>query len=143
MFMGVTAEGINREVATMIEGTLYCRREGVLGLATVQFALWHMAMVLAGRIRDNKQKPRGSVLCRGILPSLEYLFHHEFDNIKDNDSKTAEAEAAVPPTDVNKSEWGPGGVVEYWCSECSYEIGNAYRFKEGRPVCMLCADLWQ
>jgi hypothetical protein len=124
MFLGVTAEGINRAVATMIEGTLYCRREGVLGLATVQFALWRMAMVLAGRIRDNKQKPRNSVLCRGILASLEYLFHREFDNIKENDSKTAEA--TVPPTDVNKSELGPGGVVKCWCSECSYEIGNAY-----------------
>lgn len=74
--MGADAEGMNREVSSILECASLCRRNISKALATPECALLNVASYLTqalGKADDEAHLE----LCRGILPSYDYLVHRE------------------------------------------------------------------
>jgi hypothetical protein len=144
MFAGVTAEGINREVASMLEAALVCRRHKVRALATIEFALWNLALQLKAMIEDEEASldelsEREGNLCRGILPSLRYMVKREFgeppqERITDQQRRMEQVPVDLKVGDDENSK-------DYYCHLCRFELANMYHRCRGgiNPlVCALC-----
>jgi hypothetical protein len=92
MFKGVTSEGINREVASILECARLNQKHSVQSLAIPETALISLAKEHAVRLQiQNRGKASGFVpdsktILRGILPSLQFVVHRHI--MTENASKS-------------------------------------------------------
>lgn len=82
MFKGVTSEGINREVSSILECARLNQMQNVQSLAIPETSLLFLARDQLGllRIKGNEKncggfQPDSMSILRGILPSLQYVVH--------------------------------------------------------------------
>jgi hypothetical protein len=157
MFMGVDAEGINREVSATLESAKLCRlHESSKSFAIPEAALFKMASLLL-HDEDNETTTMlvargphlgvGDVTChlqrqdiaRGILPSLRYLVKKELLAGSWGMDRT-EYENGVEITEAKRrpdshldsmyTQIEPYGS-DFFCKICYQEISNTYFHCEG------------
>jgi hypothetical protein len=81
MFKGVTSEGINREVSSILECARLNQKHKVQSLAIPETALLflardHLALLKTeGNMLSDGLEPDSTSVLRGILPSLQYIIH--------------------------------------------------------------------
>ena len=81
MFKGVTSDGINREVSSILECARLNQKQSVQSLAIPETSLLFLARDHLGLIQVSKDKSEGRMdsesmrIMRGILPSLQYVVH--------------------------------------------------------------------
>jgi hypothetical protein len=146
MFMGSTPEAINRELSTMVEAALVCRRRNARALGTTEFALWNLGMELKRMILDEEEdgvplSDQDYRLCRGILPSLRGIVRREFGPIPACIISHNQAREGAATVDVNMDDLLDEG--EYNCQICNFELANTYvRSLRGtsQRLCVLCHD---
>lgn len=144
--MGSTPEAINRELATMMEAALVCRKRNARALGTTEFALWNLGMELKRSILDEEENgvplsDRDYRLCRGILPSLRSIVRREFGPTPKSIVSHNQAREGAASVDINMDD----SLVEgdYNCQICNFELANTYiRCLRGtsQRLCVLCQD---
>ncbi|KAG7346143.1 hypothetical protein IV203_005211 [Nitzschia inconspicua] len=154
MNRGVTPAGINREMCTVLEGTILNKKNMVTSLAIPELSLLQMATFLIGQTRRNcgsflstlgknghqhlLYKPQAQTICQGILPGLQYLVNDHSNALADgpNDS-SAKGErlsiAKVPDTQENPAlcPLDPFGNTDFDCKLCRRELSNVYFHCDG------------
>ena len=156
MYRGVTAEGINREVCTVLEGSTLNRRNGVTSLAIPELSLLQMAKSIPARSLTTKygasfldaleKKKRNKScyestkeeICRGIYPSLCIVVgqHIHALNVKGSQSTEKGARltiAKIPDTQENPQlcPLDPYGDSDFECKLCRKELSNVYFHCDG------------
>ena len=160
MFKGVTSEGINREVSSILECARLNRRHSLQSLAIPETALLFLAKenttkyLLTAEIGaasslialaqqspecDNGFVPDAKTVLRGILPSLQYITHrHAFatktSGLLEKRSNCAEriSISLKPNTWENPDLFAldPYGN-DFFCKLCFEELSNAYMHCDG------------
>lgn len=152
--MGVTAEGINREVATILECASLCRPTTCNPLAIPETALYNLASMIPPRHKALCSLPSANGLCtpsmkemiKGALPSIRHLVHRDSKPDpnreggekkkgtkpkktpkKKGKAKETEVGAILPDTfaDPEKRTIDPYGN-DYYCTICNQELSNNY-----------------
>lgn len=144
--MGSTPEAINRELSTMIEAALVCRKRNARALGTTEFALWNLGMELKRMILDEEENgapfsDRDYRLCRGILPSLRSVVRREFGPTPACVITHNQAREGAASVDVNMDDSPDEG--DYNCQICNFELANTYvrRLRgNSQRLCVLCQD---
>lgn len=156
MFRGYDAEGINRELSSIVECAALCRKNKKRPLATPEAALLSIASRLSLTQPESTtflstipNVPRRLItseedICRGILPSLRHIV--ERDMLAYESSKTqadagldcamseGEADKSAIIADMNKNPLecseDPRGN-DYYCKLCHAELPNVYYHCDG------------
>lgn len=155
MYCGLTANGINREVLTVLEAAILNRKRARVSLAIPELSLLRMAQFYAppetdfglaslipgGGIVGDDERDRQIEVCRGILPGLRYVVrcHKEAMNMASEEAReTTEAAKRISfcklaNTDEAPSEsaMDPYGNGDFMCKLCSKELSNAYFHCDG------------
>ena len=151
MFLGISAEGINREIASTIECANLCRYSTGQTLAIPETAVYKLATLIPAQ---NEQSLRGGSLlgsteeaaaekpipswesiAAGILPSLRYLVSRELS--RDSQSKMGLIKEGSEPTpDSHVDERVDFAVnaylkTDFYCQICDAELSNSYYRCEG------------
>ena len=149
MFLGVDAQGINREVSTIIENADRIRNRKTKTLAIVETCVYSMAET-ASRRSLSEQVPSGPEVAKGILPSLEVLVQRNTGPVELVTTATLNPElrsermeellfgvacvevGTVPDADTNPATRAtePYGN-DYTCKICDKELPNLYFHCEG------------
>ena len=133
MFLGLSATGINREVAFTIESANQCARKTVRCLAIPRAAVMKMADQIAelgdddgekGREEDFEYQPSSRTIARGILPSLRHIVRQELGEIMDEGTKDVEPDCEIN-TLGTEGAIDPNGS-DYFCILCHAELCNLY-----------------
>lgn len=157
MYRGVTQEGINREVSTVLEASTLTRRNGVTSLAISELSLLQMAKAIPARspapesgisflgALEKKEEKNASVydsakeeICRGIYPALCVVVgqHVRALNVKESKS-TGKGKrlsiAKIPDTQENPQTCplDPYGNSDFQCKLCRKELSNVYFHCDG------------
>lgn len=93
MFHGIDGDGINREISSIIESGIRCRQIPQKSLATPGMALLCFSKMIAAT-NDTVGESMLEV-CRGILPTFEYLVGQELSASKEG-RKYAKRHAPPP-----------------------------------------------
>jgi hypothetical protein len=147
MFMGITAEGINRESAASLESNALCRDSGFKALAIPETCILKIASYLPKSAKPQKRKPdafsngngtrdiecRPSVvdIARGILSSLRHIVQ------KERNAPTALTVSSHKPEEesnraFHERDRAPDGIhvrfgTDYYlCMLCDVELSNMY-----------------
>jgi hypothetical protein len=147
-FSGITAEGINRELATTLESAAFCRKyASCKSLAIPETAVLKIADTLPPDLnRHSPEQPVSLGSCteyalaswevaRGILPSLRYIVHRDCNShtarAKEIESNVMEFDD-LPDTHPKKlhNTIDPFGN-DYFCKICSHELANTYFHCDG------------
>ncbi|KAL3799181.1 hypothetical protein ACHAW5_005458 [Stephanodiscus triporus] len=156
MFKGVTSEGINREVSSILECSRLNRQHYLQSLAIPETALLFLAkeniaknpiesMANAGSspFLRGKFAPDSKTVLRGILPSLEYvvtrhssavafskLWEERTKNVKDSWCVLIDSK---PNTWQNPDKFplDPYGAGDFFCKICAEELSNVYMHCDG------------
>ena len=156
MYRGVTSEGINREVCTVLEASALNRRNEVTSLAIPELSLLQMAKSIPARVLTpkkgisflgalEKEKNRTSVydstkaeICKGIYPALCVVVgqHVRALNVKESKSRQKGERlsiAKIPDTQENPQACplDPYGNSDFQCKLCSKELSNVYFHCDG------------
>ena len=138
-FIGITAEGINRELATTLESAALCRNYSTCkSLAIPETSILRMADNAPDVLRNDMHLQAthfGShrteyvlswwEIIRGILPSLRYIVYRDNVEFASRSQKIRPSES--PDTDPKEEQNGidPYGN-DYFCNICSHELANTY-----------------
>ena len=139
-FVGITAEGINRELATTLESAALCRKYSTCkSLAIPETSILRLAdnvPIDLNRSMSLQYTHFGShrsecilswwEIVRGILPSLRYIVNR--DNVDFGGGRSRKIKVSeCPDTHLNEAQSGidPYGN-DYFCSICSHELANTY-----------------
>lgn len=140
MFLGLSATGINREVAFTVESANQCAQNKVRCVAIPRAAVMKMADQIAesgvlddegekDREDDFEYKPSSRTIARGILPTLRHILREEQGGVMDDVTKDVE-----PDCDINtlgtKGAIDPNGS-DFFCIICHAELCNLYYRCEG------------
>lgn len=156
MNLGVTSAGINREVCTVLEGTILNKRNGVTSLAIPELSLLQMATFVPGKYVTDKHEnsflcglgkksrrpriyePPKEVVCEGILPSLHYVADQHIAALGCGaNPSTAKGErvriAEKPDAQENPAlcPLDPYGNTDFDCKICRMELSNVYYHCDG------------
>lgn len=159
MFKGVTSEGINREVSSILECSRLNRQHELQSLAIPETALLFLAKEnIAKYLIESKTStthansspfvrdkfiPDSKTVIRGILPSLEYVVTRhrsavEFSEHWEQKTKNVKDSWCVlidskPNTwqDPLKFPLDPYGAGDFYCKICSEELSNVYMHCDG------------
>ena len=136
-FIGITAEGINRELATTLESAALCRKYSTCkSLAIPETAILRMAdsvPIHFDRSKSLQLTHFGSnrteyvlswwEIVRGILPSLRYVINR--DTVASSDTRSKKIIVnEFPDTHVDEAIDPYGN--DYFCNICSHELANTY-----------------
>lgn len=137
--MGVTADGINRELASTLECASFCRpHESCKSLAIPETAILKLATRLPSSIDDDSRRDpvfdelpgayteyRPSLLevARGILPSLRHVVTRDCAGGAQPDEENADPLPDTHPDSGNAID--PFGS-DYFCIICFHELANTY-----------------
>ena len=140
MFQGLSATGINREVAFTVESANQCVKQKVRCVAIPRAAVMKMADQIAelavlddegekDREEDSECNPSSRTIARGILPTLRHIVREEQGNIMDEATKDVEP-------DCNINTLGTKGAIDpngsnFICMICEAELYNLYCRCEG------------
>jgi hypothetical protein len=140
MFIGSDANGINRQVASIVECAGFCRIEGRTArtLAIPEVCILKIAAVVAGLSAEQSSRivadwddvcgrPSWKETAAGILPSLRYI-------VERDTSVVAGMTVGEPETHVSDWAMDPCGN-EYFCMICDQELSNTFFRCDG------CANL--
>jgi hypothetical protein len=167
MFMGVTAEGMNREVASTLECTLLCRENRCKSLAIPETAILKLASLIPPEIdpqhspeeyihektafMDDEFRPSWKDIARGILPSLKHVVNKELNtaNSKSTRNFRSNRKEIHPDStfDSSRAPIDPFGN-DYFCKLCDHELSNTYYHCDGCEtllskdfnICSLCFE---
>ena len=157
MYRGVTPEGINREVSTVLEASTLTRRNGVTSLAIPELSLLQMAKAIPARSPASErgisflgalEKRKGKSasiydsakeeICRGIYPALCVVVgqHVRALNVKESNSTQKGKRlsiAKIPDTQENPQTCplDPYGNSDFQCKLCRKELSNVYFHCDG------------
>ena len=142
--MGISAEGIQREMSATLDSAALCRANGAKPLAIPNTAILKLAVLLTGKSKfpnvTGQLYPSRQAILGGILPSLRDVITRE-TRCKEKDA----IETTV--TDFsNDPDQGDGN--DYYCKLCSAELANEYfqchgcliRLNEEFNICFDCDD---
>lgn len=156
MFKGVTSEGINREVSSILECARLNQKQHVQSLAVPETSLLFLARDQLGLLKikhDGHQSAPMSIL-RGILPSLQYVVHRHL--MTDEASRSWESECKhmkvsidpKPNTAQNPGESSLSITISIVLA-ANLLICYSYRFADlfsldpygsGDFICKFCSD---
>ena len=156
MYRGVTPEGINREVSTVLEASALNRKNGVTSLAIPELSLLQMAKCVPakaltstkgisflGALEKMKKKPSvydstKQEICKGIYPALCIVVgqHVRAVNVKESTSMERGERlsiAKIPDTQENPQicPLDPYGNSDFQCKVCRKELSNIYFHCDG------------
>jgi len=156
MYRGVTPEGINREVSTVLEASALNRKNGVTSLAIPELSLLQMAKCVPakaltstkgisflGALEKKKKKPSvydstKQEICKGIYPALCIVVgqHVRAVNVKESTSMERGERlsiAKIPDTQENPQicPLDPYGNSDFQCKVCRKELSNIYFHCDG------------
>jgi hypothetical protein len=149
MFLGTYSQGINREVATILESAGRIRtRKGAKTLAIVEASVFAMAEDVGRDSPIENEEPSQEIIARGLLPSLEVLVKRATGPIQLVNATTlcqelqSNQNAAllygvelvatnrIPDADQYPCATDPYGN-DYVCKLCDKELSNQYFHCEG------------
>ena len=86
MFKGVTSDGINREVSSILECARLNQNKKILSLAIPERGLITLAHHHMGMLEkpDSHMSTRSKAVIKGILPSLQFVIER---NLKEEEAK--------------------------------------------------------
>jgi len=161
MYRGSSAEGINREISSVLEAIVLNRRNGRVSLAIPEFSLFQMAKLLnpgqtsiGSKLKNliafgkgNTQSsnspslPDSNTICRGILPSLKHVIKQQLETLRNASTSASRSDARGkrvtlarrPNTqeDPAKFPLDPYGCDGFACKLCSRELSNVYFHCDG------------
>ena len=150
MFSGVTAEGISREVSSMIACASLNRKNRVKSLAIPRTAVLEIAKTLDLRSPGDSSSARSSLnLARGLLPSLQHTVKQERDAFEYGSSSSDHRVPTLPLPDADycSDTYGidPHGN-DYFCKLCDVELPGVYfhcvgcenQFQQDFNICRSC-----
>jgi hypothetical protein len=139
-FLGYSAEGINRELATTLESAAFCRKfKSCKSLAIPETGI----LKLANSLPDNLNRESNMLrlisssnlecslswweIARGILPSLRYIVERDCSEMELPFLSNRVDAADLPDTHPDSLQLAtdPFGN-DYFCKTCSYELANTY-----------------
>ena len=150
MYRGISAKGINRELASTLECASLCREYSSKSLAIPETALLKLASRLPRKMIDQQSregpllhKPamadtefrsNWTEIARGILPSLRHVINRECETPDCDSAKRRKANSDdVEPDsflDYAGTTVDPFGN-DYYCKLCDHELSNTYYHCEG------------
>jgi len=161
MYRGVTPEGINREVSTVLEASVLNRRNGVSSLAIPELSLLQMAKSVPAKTLSSREgisfldalqkntcleeKKKKSVyeatkkeICKGIYPALCVVVGQHVRALNVEESTSMERGkhltiSKIPDTQENPQTCplDPYGDSDFQCKFCSKELCNVYFHCDG------------
>jgi hypothetical protein len=156
MNRGVTPEGINRELCTVVEGTILNKKNLVTSLAIPELSMLEIAsfdpqgqggcqkhFCFLDRLKKKKYQPslfRPSLqhVSQGILPALQYLADEHSAALSEGPNKSTEkgerlSIAKIPDTQENPAvcPLDPYGNTDFDCKLCRKELSNVYYHCDG------------
>ena len=144
--MGISAEGINREVSATVESATLCKYTTAKPLAIPETALYKLADLLVRVGTENSDNPSwtleelhgaskgqyfpaGQDIVRGILPSLRHVVSRDTRSVVSSHPQTQKSILVEPDnsrdTLVHAFTIDPYGN-DYYCKTCESEIANLY-----------------
>ena len=154
MYRGITRDGINREVTSMLECAELNRRHAQQSLALPELALLQMARTIPARMREDPEDemwelperksaaqrfvPPDVDVVRGILPGLRYIVEQHLritDQVELREACQGEGDMrdrvrVEPRTKASESRCSfsldPYGAGDFFCKLCHKELSNLY-----------------
>jgi hypothetical protein len=154
MYRGITREGINREVTSMLECAELNRRHAQQSLALPELALLQMARTIPARMRKDPEDemwklperksavkrfaPSDVEVVRGILPGLRYIVKQHLritDRVELQEACQGEGDMrdrvrVEPRPKASESRCSfsldPYGAGDFFCKLCYKELSNLY-----------------
>ena len=169
MFKGISLQGINRKVSSILECTKLNRQNNVSTLAIPETYLIKMAKAFPAehriQMRRNVHQEIQNQICtpkpfdvlKGILPSLRYLVYHHVDAVikaYQNNEKGSNSQRISIGSKPNAWDnpklftQDPYGNSDYFCKLCNQELSNIYMHCDGCQlilskdfnICISCHD---
>ena len=149
MFLGTSAEGINREVSSTIECARLCKNTAAKPLAIPETAIFNLAILSKkGEFPQEEAQyyPETKDIAKGILPSLRHLISRE------TRKKAAQMSIPILPDssqDIHKSEFTFDPYAnDFYCKICNSELANQYfrcdgcvhRLNQDLKICLECHE---
>jgi hypothetical protein len=143
MFMGLSAEGINRQLSFCLESANQCKESKLQCLAIPRLAILKLASKIPDEECENENSrddefeylPSTMAIARGILPSLRHVLSLELGMSCGEEGMVE----AVPDSCVNtlntKGYIDPHGS-DFHCIICKFELCNLYYRCMGCDVLM-------
>jgi hypothetical protein len=156
MNRGVTPDGINREVCTVLEGTILNKRSGVTSLAIPELSLLQMATFVPSKARSDKHEdsflrdlgirkrkawmfePSKEAVCQGILPGLHYVADQHIAALGYGANPSTEKGERVSVAEKPDAQENPAlcpldpyGNTDFDCKICRMELSNVYYHCDG------------
>ncbi|KAL9178436.1 hypothetical protein ACHAXT_003766 [Thalassiosira profunda] len=157
MFKGVTSEGINREVSSVLECAKLNREHKVQSLGIPETALLFLAkesiakhpvtstpdplfsMGSQERPAHASSEPDAETVLRGILPSLQYVVGKHSAVVERSQKQSEINEDSSQATPSKPDAWedpaeaaiNPYGVDDFQCKICGEELSNVYMHCDG------------
>ena len=141
LYLGTTAEGINRELTTTLECSNICQLNMVRPLGRARQAIIRLASLLPGK-NEKRERTRllvsqGNLLrypswkdiARGILPSLQYIINEEIQPLNDGKAQTTLPDT-FPGQGGEKGGFNPY-KSSYNCILCNSELAELYYSCDG------------
>ena len=148
--MGLSPDGINREVSSILEWANICKYERANPLAIPEVAVYKMATLIPldetervdgdDKLEKGTVKPSWTSMARGLLPSLRYLVNRDISNGRNDATnnrsrgtkgkpKTTDGNVIVPDCRAdNRGEYVVDAYdkTSYYCETCDCELSNLY-----------------
>lgn len=146
MFKGVTSEGINREVSSILECARLNQHHKIQSLAIPETALLFLARLNITKhdqsisCNESDCVPDAKTVLRGILPGLTYVVHKHnsaaksCQNWKPTSGSHEQVNINTKPNAKENSDLfalDPYGSSDYFCQICMEELSNVYMHCDG------------
>jgi hypothetical protein len=145
MFKGVTSNGINREVSSILECARLNQSKKVQSLAIPETSLLFLARDHLGLLKkkhtanSEELKPDSKTILKGILPSLQYVvYRHRMTREasamwKEGGKHVKVSIDSRPNAWQNSDQFSldPYGSGDFICKFCSDELSNVYMHCDG------------
>jgi hypothetical protein len=133
IYRGVSPGGINREVCTVLEGSLLNKKHTVKALAISELCLLQMGNF----IPETTKEPELTAICTGILAGLRFVVSSHVAELAEaqETAKKCKYVTLLPSPDTRddpaSSPVDPYGNADYICKICGRELSNLYYHCQG------------
>jgi len=141
-YFGIDAEGINREVSSVIECAALCRSRCRQALAIPELSILSIASRLSLRgaipagsaLTGQKRLTSDKAIAQGILPSLRHIVEKELQSCRDLELESLidQGQALIDKNPDSHKQYPRGN--DYYCAICFSELSNLYMH------CCVCED---